>query len=162
VADNGGDACRTSGDGGTGLPAIAATLTRRWIMLAALSGLGSSSTASRVETLAPIPTDWVVFANAQSRQDGADAIDDAYPICNEFCALPHTTAGVFIGLGRDRNHRAHTGFTPQPRQQRPQQEFGVNPIRLGSTRPAIDRDAGRLNDVRLDAVFRQPSGQPKT
>jgi hypothetical protein len=78
-------------------------------------------------------------SSAQGRQDGADAIDEADPLCNEFRPLSHTAAGVFIGLGRDRNHRAHTWFTAQPCQQRAQQEVGVNSIGLGSTRPAIDR-----------------------
>ena len=35
---------------------------------------------------------------------------------NEFRSLPYTTPSVFISLGRNRNHRAHTWFAAQPGQ----------------------------------------------
>ena len=52
-------------------------------------------------------------------------------------------------------------FAAQPSDEHAYQHRRVEPVRLGPLVLARHRDAGRMNDVGLDAVSDQPSRQPE-
>ena len=69
--------------------------------------------------------------------------------------------GVLLLEGRDRGHAAVVRLAAQPAEEGALEQLGVEPVGLGPAVLAGDRDAGGVDDVRLDAARPQPAGQPE-
>ena len=65
--------------------------------------------------------------------------------------------GVFFGFARNRDHPAGVELAPHETRQGPHQLVDVHPVRLGAARPAVDRDARRIDLV--DVVARRSSAR---
>ena len=69
--------------------------------------------------------------------------------------------GVLFFESGHRGHAAVTSFAPQPAEEGALEQLGVEAIGLGPAVLAWDGDAGRVDDVRLDAVCTRPARQPE-
>jgi hypothetical protein len=60
--------------------------------------------AQRLEAPTPIPSEGIVVTHSQSRQYGADTIDQAYPLSHQVFPFPDAPALIFIGFVWDWYH----------------------------------------------------------
>ena len=67
---------------------------------------------------------------------------------------------VFFGFARNRDHPAGVELAPHETRQGPHQLVDVHPVRLGAARPAVDRDARRIDLVDLVARRCQRAVEP--
>src|SRR5215212_924712 len=71
---------------------------------------------------------------------------------------PRMSMGAFTALevmflqGRDGSHGTMVRLAPQPAEEHALEQGGVEPVSFGPPMLAGDRDARRVNDMRLDAV----------
>jgi hypothetical protein len=134
----------------------------RTILARACGGSGSPSAVRNLSRArSPVPPEGIVVTHPQGRQHGANTIDQADPLSRQILALPDTPAFVLIGFVGNRHHRANARLAPKPGQHRAQQQFGVDPIGFRAPRAAVNRNAGRLNNVRLHTMPCQPACQPE-
>jgi hypothetical protein len=86
---------------------------------------------------------------------------DPGALAHQTLALAGRPLGVLLRHGRDNHHPGVVSLAVQPTKECALQRFGVEPIRLRA--PALTRycNAGRMNDMCLDAPFPQPARQPE-
>lgn len=76
-------------------------------------------------------------------------------------AIAHQLAGRFIPRGGYVYHMRAVALATQPRTQIDHQLDGVEPVGLGAPLFAFDRNAGRIDDVALDAARLQRATDPE-
>src|SRR6516165_2574078 len=105
---------------------------------------------------------WSKVTNAEPGQRALHAVDKPGAFPDQALALPIGPLGVLFGKRRHAHHAAMAPFAPQPTQEPPLEQFGVEPIGLGpSMFPRYGHTRG-MDHVRLDAPRRKPARQPKT
>src|SRR3954453_17034179 len=82
-------------------------------------------------------------------------------VAHKDLALAVRTLGVLLLERGHRSHAAVVGLTAQPAQESALEQLGVEPIRLGAPVLPRNRNAGRMDHVRLDPTGPQPAGQPE-
>ena len=99
--------------------------------------------------------------DAEARHVGFHPVDDARALCHQGLAFAPGSARVFRFDGGNRDHGAVAALATQPAQEDAQKHLGVNAVGLGPPLLARDRDRGRMDHVRLDAVALQPTREPE-
>src|SRR6516162_2759880 len=105
---------------------------------------------------------WSEVTNAEPGQRALHAGDKPGAFLDQALALPIGPLGVLFGKRRHAHHAAMAPFAPQPTQEPPLEQFGVEPIGLGSSMFPRHGDTRGMDHVRLDATRRQPARQPET
>src|SRR5215469_14412295 len=74
---------------------------------------------------------WSKVTNAEPGQRALHAVDKPGAFFDQALALPIGPLGVLFGKRRHAHHAAMAPFAPQPTQEPPLEQFGVEPIGLG-------------------------------
>jgi hypothetical protein len=91
-------------------------------------------------------------ADAEARQRRLHPVGDAAALSYEARALAVRAFGILLRQRRDGRHAAVAGLAAQPAEEGALEQPGVEPVRLRPAMLARYGDAGRMDDVRLDAV----------
>src|SRR5215469_8810540 len=105
---------------------------------------------------------WSKVTNAEPGQRALHAVDKPGAFLDQALALPMGPLGVLFAKRRHVHHAAMAPFAPQPTQEPPLEQFGVEPIGLGPSMFTRHGHTRGMDHVRLDAPRRKPARQPKT
>ena len=94
--------------------------------------------------------------DAEPGQIRLQAIDDAGALTDQVFPFTAGPLGVLFLDRRDRDHSAIAPFAAQPSQEHPHQHGSIEPIGLGPSVLARDRDAAGMDDMSLNSVPGEP------
>src|SRR5277367_4612176 len=94
-------------------------------------------------------------------QQTLDLVLEPDALAHQLVALAPRTPRILLLDAGNAHHRAHPGLPAQPSQQRPQQHVQIDAIGFGSPPLALDGDARRLHDMRLDPSATQLARDPE-
>jgi hypothetical protein len=117
--------------------------------------------AQPVEPPAPVAPRRREVPDALGHQQPLDAADVLDTLIDQPLALTAAPAAVLVLDARHPDHAAHLRLAALPGDQRAQQDAQVDPGRLGPARPAVDRQARRVDHLVLDAAGAQQPVQPE-
>src|SRR5215813_10934055 len=104
---------------------------------------------------------WSEVTNAEPGQHALHAVDKPGAFLDQALALPIGPLGILFGKRRHAHHAAMAPFAPQPTQEPPLEQFGVEPIGLGPSMFPRHGHTRGMDHVRLDATRRKPARQPE-
>src|SRR5215211_769422 len=117
--------------------------------------------AQRLEALRCAAQGRLEAANAQASQSALHPVHDPGALTDKDLALAVRTFGVLL---LERGHRGHVAvvwLAAEPAQESALEQLGVEPIRLGAPVLPGNRNARRVDHVRLDPAGPEPAGKPK-
>src|SRR6516162_1512407 len=104
---------------------------------------------------------WSKVTNAEPGQRALHAVDKPGAFLDQALALPIGPLGVLFGKCRHAHRAAMAPFAPQPTQEPPLEQLGVEPIGLGPSMFPRHGHTRGMDHVRLDATRRKPARQPE-
>src|SRR4051812_31784098 len=117
--------------------------------------------AQGIQTLQGIAHGRLEAPHTQANQGRFDPVHDPGALAHQAFALAGGAPGILVRKGWDGGHVTMLRLAPQPAQEHALEQGGVEPVGLGAPMLARDRDAGRVNDMGLDAVSPEPARQPE-
>src|SRR5260370_30441744 len=101
-------------------------------------------------------------ADAEPDQGCFHSVDNPSLLSDETLALAVGPLGIFVPARRDRHHLAVITLAAQPAEKGAFEQFGVEPVGLGTSVLARYGYAPCVNNAGLNAACPQPTRQPET
>ena len=114
-----------------------------------------------LQSLAPVPAQRLVVGDALREQQPLDAVDVRDPLRHQRLALAAEPPTVLFFWAGWPDHGADPRLTTLVGQQRPEQGFAIDPVRLRLAPPARGQHGGGIDHVALNALPLQHAPQPE-
>src|SRR3954467_14021272 len=117
--------------------------------------------AQRRQALRGLAQGRLEAADAEAGQGALHPVHDPGALADQALALAARALGVLLLQRRHRGRGAVARLAAQPAQEGALEQPGVQAVGLGAPVLPRDRDAGRVDDVGLDAAGAQPAREPE-
>src|SRR3954462_11757620 len=104
----------------------------------------------------------LVVGYALREQEPLDPVDMLDPLGRQRLTLTADAAPILLLPGGRLDHRTPPRLAALVGQQSPHQRLAVNPVGLGPSPPARQRDRSRVDEMDLNALALQETVKPKT